>query len=399
MTLQEVLNNNLCVGCGLCQSIFGPEKVLMGYNDEGFLRPNSNVPLSESEEDLFAKICPGVQIQHLNTKRHDIFLGPYRKIDIGYSTDDAIRYNGSSGGVITGLAAFLLEEGKVDCVLQIGPSSKNPVRNTSKLSYNREELIGNAGSRYAPSATLMELKEILLQKNLKRIAVIGKPCDIVGVRNFIRNNAEANKKINYLLSFMCAGLPSINGTLNIINSFGLEEKDVTNLKYRGEGWPGYFKIRDRNNNDYKKSYNESWGNELNRHLQFRCKICPDGTGEFADITCADAWESSEGGYPSFNEKPGQSLIVSRTDVGEQLLQEAVAKKYIILSSSSVSIAAVKKMQPYQVNRKQNLLARLLALKLLRRKTHAYNRRVLFRACLKENPLRLAKNFIGTIKRA
>jgi coenzyme F420 hydrogenase subunit beta len=36
------------------------------------------------------------------------------------------------------------------------------------------------------------------------------------------------------------------------------------------------------------SYADSWGGILSRHVQFRCKICPDGTGGFADVVCADA---------------------------------------------------------------------------------------------------------------
>lgn len=50
------------------------------------------------------------------------------------------------------------------------------------------------------------------------------------------------------------------------------------------------------------SYNESWGNILGKYLQKRCKICPDGIGEFADIVCADAWHGDKSGYPNFEEK-------------------------------------------------------------------------------------------------
>ncbi len=197
---------------------------------------------------------------------------------------------------------------------------------------------------------------------------------------------------------MCAGLPSIKGTLNIIESFGVKEEEVRNLKYRGEGWPGYFKIITSNQQVYKKSYNESWGNELNKHLQFRCKICPDGTGEFADLTCADAWESSNDGYPSFSEKPGQSLVISRTDVGRKILEDAIRKNYIVLSSTYVGLDSVKKMQPYQVNRKQNVLPRIFALLVIGKRVHLYNRKILLMAAFKENPLRLVKNFLGTLKR-
>jgi coenzyme F420 hydrogenase subunit beta len=45
----------------------------------------------------------------------------------------------------------------------------------------------------------------------------------------------------------------------------------------------------------------AWGEELSNHLQFRCKICPGGTGEFADVVCAGAWYGKDG-YPDFTER-------------------------------------------------------------------------------------------------
>src|SRR5690606_32500820 len=118
---------------------------------EGFLRPKIYSSLSNPEENLFAKICPGIHIKHLSTKGHNLFLGPFIKIDVGYSIDETIRYNGSSGGVLTALSNFLLKEGKVEAILQIGSTKDSPTRSNFKLSRNREELIANAGSRYAPS--------------------------------------------------------------------------------------------------------------------------------------------------------------------------------------------------------------------------------------------------------
>ncbi|MGB5666703.1 MAG: Coenzyme F420 hydrogenase/dehydrogenase, beta subunit C-terminal domain, partial [Maribacter sp.] len=199
-------------------------------------------------------------------------------------------------------------------------------------------------------------------------------------------------------SFMCAGIPSQIATSKIIEQFKIKEKDVVSLRYRGEGWPGYFKVEDSKNNVHKMTYNESWGTVLNKHLQFRCKICADGTGEFADITCADAWETSENGYPSFEEKKGISLVITRNNNGKKLLEDVVKSGYITMSGKNFTSSEIGKMQPYQKQRKQNLIARLAALRLVGRSTPRYNRRRLLRAAIKENPLRLVKNFSGMLKR-
>src|SRR3712207_7050821 len=54
----------------------------------------------------------------------------------------------------------------------------------------------------------------------------------------------------------------------------------------------------------------------------RCKICPDGTGEFADIVCADAWYGKDG-YPDFAEREGRSLR------SEEHTSELQSRQYLV----------------------------------------------------------------------
>lgn len=392
----RILEDNLCAGCGICESVFGKEKITVSYNDEGFLRPNFKQDLTDKEQNSFRELCPGITTKHDKPLNHDPLWGPFISISSGYANNENVRYSGSSGGGLSAIASYLVDKKIVDCILHIGASVSNPYRNDYKISYSTKEIVDNAGSRYAPSATLINLVEILKSHN--SIAIIGKPCDIVGVRNFMKKNDEAKTKIKFLLSFMCAGVPSQIATTKIIEQFKVKEEDVVSLRYRGEGWPGYFKVEDSKNNVHKMTYNESWGTVLNKHLQFRCKICADGTGEFADITCADAWETSKNGYPSFKEKKGISLVITRNNNGKKLLEDAVKSGYITMSDKNFTSSEIGKMQPYQKQRKQNLIARLAALKLVGRPIPKYNYKLLFKAALKENPLRLAKNFLGMLKR-
>lgn len=391
-----IIKDKLCAGCGICESVFGKDRIEVTYNKEGFLRPNFKKDLTKKDEAFFKDLCPGITAKHIAPKNYDTLWGPYLSISSGYANKENVRYLGSSGGGLSALACYLVDKKIVDCILHIGASKTQPARNEYKISYTSQEVINNAGSRYAPSATLINLVEVLQTHNT--VAIIGKPCDIVGVRNFMKKNDEARTKIKFLLSFMCAGVPSQVATTKIIEQFNVKENDVVSLRYRGEGWPGYFKIKDNKNDTHKMTYNESWGTVLNKHLQFRCKICADGTGEFADITCADAWEASKNGYPSFEEKKGMSLVITRNQNGARLLKDAIAHGYITMSGQSFSSKDIANMQPYQKQRKQNLIARLAALKLLGKSIPNYNTGILVKAAAKENPLRLIKNFLGMIKR-
>lgn len=397
--LNTVLKEDVCSGCGLCVAISGG-KIKMAMSNKGFLRPNITEELTEEEINVIKKTCPGGVVKHdLNYDKPDNFddiWGPYNKIQKGYSTNSEVRFNGSSGGVLTALGKFLIETKKVDCVVHVGASKNEPYLNETKVSYTFKELLNNAGSRYAPSSPLEVVKELLDQK--KTFAVIAKPCDISALRRFIELNPETNNQIKYLLSFMCAGVPSIEGTKNSIEKLGVELKDVKDLRYRGEGWPGYFKVTNKADKEFKMTYNESWGTILNKHLQFRCKICVDGTGEFADVTCADAWDESNNGYPSFEEKEGQSLIIQRTSKGSKLIDKAIKENYLIIDNNEILARDIDKIQPYQLTRKKNVFYRKMALKTLGNNLPSYELRKLFVISRSQNIKISFRNYFGMLVR-
>jgi coenzyme F420 hydrogenase subunit beta len=112
------------------------------------------------------------------------------------------------------------------------------------------------------------------------------------------------------------------------------------------------------------SYADSWGGILSNHVQFRCKICPDGTGGFADLVCADAWYGDDRGYPCFAEAPGRSLIVTRTAKGEDLLRQALEAGTVVCED--IDVAEIAPMQSSQARRKKLILSRLAAMALMGR---------------------------------
>lgn len=203
-------------------------------------------------------------------------------------------------------------------------------------------------------------------------------------------------QIPYLISFMCAGIPSLKGTEEMLARMGVGDQPLKSLRYRGDGWPGKAKAVLADGSSFEMDYNTSWGTILNRHLQFRCKICPDGSGEFADVVCADAWYGKDG-YPDFAEREGRSLILSRTAVGEALVEAAMRDGAV--TAEDLPVEEIARMQPYQVNRKQMVLGRLIATRLRLGSAPVYRRMGLLRASLSANPIAWLRSAWGTYKRA
>ena len=154
---------------------------------------------------------------------------------------------------------------------------------------------------------------------------------------------------------MCAGVPSMKATEKIVSNLGLDKEKVIKFRYRGNGWPGLTTAATQDGLVRSMDYKTSWGDILGRHLQTRCKLCPDGTGEFADIVCADAWHGSDG-YPDFAEAAGRSLILTRTILGLGILKDVISSGYLI--AEPYDVVDLKKIQPYQWVRKRSIFGRL-----------------------------------------
>lgn len=384
-TTHDVLQANLCAGCGLC--VNEPEQMQIDKN--GFARPVK--PLN----DLLTLACPGIKLTQFNQQSYDLSWGPVKTSNVGYSSDENIRATGSSGGVITALLAYCLESKLVDAVIQVGRSETSPIQNEVKIITKKAGLLKNAGSRYGPSSPLSILRKVI--GDGRRYAFVGKPCDVAALRGLFEHDDALQEQFPYLFSFMCAGVPSQNGTEAVLEKLGVSYLELADFRYRGEGWPGLTKAITKAGDVKTMTYNEAWGTILNRYLQYRCKICVDGTGESADIVCADAWYQSKNGYPSFEEKAGRSLILSRTQVGESLLTSAI-KAGKLDGVETFKLENLPDIQPYQYNRKGTLLARKLALRLFRApfpKYVGYHLNELSKKMLFKNK---TKAFLGTLQR-
>jgi coenzyme F420 hydrogenase subunit beta len=392
--LDKILGSDLCTGCGLCASL-APEAVQMTLDAKGFARPRITSAVPKDSDEKIEVLCPGRNIvQEPSPAGDHILWGPVQACRTGHATDADLRQHASSGGAISALLNHLLASKTVDFAIQVGASPDSPLDNMTFKSTSADNVYDAAGSRYAPSSPLQNIHEHLA--NPGRFALVGKPCDIAAIRAMARTDARIDQKIPVMISFFCAGVPSRRGTQKILEAMKVDEKEVVDFRYRGDGWPGFATARKADGSESRMNYMDSWGNILSKHVQFRCKICPDGSGGLADVVCADAWDTDARGYPLFLERDGQSLILSRTAKGEQLVLDAMTAGAI--TASFLDVAKIEKMQPAQANRKRLVLARLMALRVFSRTLPRYRNLNLARASLGAGVVLNVRNFLGLVRR-
>lgn len=394
--LARVERGQLCTGCGLCAAI-APAAVTMAMVDPGYLRPLQSSALTVAQDADIATACPGLMVDesdHAPAPAWDPLWGPVHFVGTGHATDAALRHQASSGGVISALLIHALATGLVDHVVQTGADPDVPTGNQTRISTSDSDILAAAGSRYTASAPLAGLEDWLARPG--RIAFVGKPCDVSALRARARQDPRINARVPLMLAFFCAGIPSAAGTGRILDRLGVDPDDVTAFRYRGDGWPGFAKATLKDGSTRQMSYSDSWGDILSKEVQFRCKICPDATGNVADVACADAWEGDERGYPSFEEQDGRSLVIARTIAGAALLAEARAAGRI--QTQPLEIAAIAAMQPAQARRKKQILSRLAALIVTGRPWPRYRGLRLWAAAARENPIAQARSFAGLVRR-
>ena len=393
-TLERVARGQLCSGCGLCASI-GEGAIELVTVSPGFTRPRQIAEITASQEARIAQCCPGVGIDNRPAAPNDDSLwGPSFFTGTGHATDAAVRHQASSGGVISALLIHALATGAVDYVVETGMDASHPLGNVTVSARRPGDVIAAAGSRYASSSPLAEISAMLDAPG--RFAFVGKPCDVSALRALARIDPRVDAKVPLMLAFFCAGVPSGDGARRILAAIEAPEAEVTAFRYRGDGWPGNATATLADGSTRSMSYHDSWGKILSKEVQFRCKICPDAVGGAADVACADAWYGDAKGYPSFAEQAGRSLVIARTSIGESLLNAARITGAIVVDA--INPREIDRMQPSQVRRKRELLARLAATKVAGRPVPRYRGVGLVSAARQAPVLQHARAFAGLVRR-
>jgi coenzyme F420 hydrogenase subunit beta len=316
-------------------------------------------------------------------------FGPALEIWEGYASDPDLRYRGSSGGLLSTLALYCLEQENMAFVVHAAMDEAKPWTNKTVLSRNRSEILARTGSRYAPASPCDGLRAV--EESDRTCVFIGKPCDAAGVALLRKQRPELDRKIGLVLTFFGAGTPSTRGTLDLVKSLDVRLEDIDEVRYRGEGWPGRFRIRyDNRTQDKSYSYVESWG-RLTNYRTLRCALCPDGLGRIADLSCGDAWERVSG-----DSDPGRSIVLVRTERGRAILHRAMAAGYVELRP--IGAQAVLVAQSSLLQRRREIFGRFLAMRLLLIPIPMVTGFSLLHSWLRLPFLQMARTVLGTMRR-
>ncbi len=366
-TIENIVVNNLCTGCGTCVGMCPFSSIKM-VNSKGIFIPkivgkctNCGICLKVCAGYSFS--CKKYSLKFFGKEPNDVLIGNYSVLFTGHAVDNNIRYNSASGGLVTALLISCLDEGMIDGVL-ITRFKAGSLEPESIIAKTRQEILSCMGSKYCPVPANIALKQI--QNNTGRYAVVGLPCHIHGIRKAEALNKELSKKIVLHIGLFCSGSRNFRATDYLFWKFGVNKQTVESLNYRGEGWLGGMTIRfkDGGKRFYPYlTYNRIWKSYF---LPFRCSLCCDHFSELSDISCGDIW------LPEFmGDTVGTSAIISRSKLGDNIIDNAIKKHSIELKS--LDKKTLIRSQKYSlVFKKKLLFSRVLILRMLRKKTPGFD---------------------------
>jgi coenzyme F420 hydrogenase subunit beta len=391
-TIGDVVDWGLCTGCGACAYFCDKNAVTLTNIPAVGIRPQFTAPDCAACTACLA-VCPGYSVDaepanESAARESDRGFGACLQIWEGFACDPEIRFNASSGGLLSALALYCLEHEGMRFVLHTGADPTKPWENRTVRSATRTEILSRTGSRYAPASPCDGLRSI--EDSEGPCVFIGKPCDVAAVSELRRRRPELDRNLGLVLTFFCAGTPSTEGTFRLLESMSVDPTQVQSIRYRGRGWPGRFTVRWGQSPERSLSYAESWG-VLTGYRPWRCHLCPDGLGQTADISCGDAWERFSG-----EPDPGRSIVIVRTERGREILRRAIQARYVELElvTAETVIAAQRNL----LGRRKEIFGRLLAMRLLLIPAPRFRGFFLFRSWFGLPVVAKLRSLAGTWKR-
>lgn len=318
--IQAVSDSYLCSNCGACYAICPKEAIAFQWSGLG--RKYAVINEICIECGLCQKVCPSIDTLNLHKRYADKYIGNILNTYIGRSSDLEIYSNAQSGGVATAILTYLFRTGKIDAAVVCKMKAGNPPVVEHAIIEHAEELVHTQKSCYTPVDILSALRKT---SKYRSIAIIGLPCHIQGAIHLSANSSRFHN-IKYRLGLicdrtLCAGIQIVMASfVKDFNNITItwRKKDFISKEgkyYPYENAPVVVNGMEETHiipNIYRMALKEMFTSP-------RCRICYDKLCTHADIVLGDPW-----GMTDYDKNKGDSLVLTRTVIGQQLIEDAIS---------------------------------------------------------------------------
>jgi coenzyme F420-reducing hydrogenase beta subunit len=282
-------------------------------------------PEAANEDEIAAERFP-------RPAHRDPLIGSFETAYVGHVAEGGFRPGGSSGGMVSWVAAELLRRGLVDGVAHVAPADPDKDRRFFRYRISRsvEALHQGAKSRYYP----VELSEVLAEIRAVpgRYAVVGVPCFIKAVNLLRAEEPVLAERIAFTLGLFCGHQKSARLVDSFAWQLGAPIQDVRAVEYRRKDpdrpanwYTAHLTLADGSARwqDWWHLVDGDWGAGFFQNSP--CNYCDDVVAETADIAFGDAWVE-----PYASDGRGTNVVVVRSPALREIVADAIAERRLML---------------------------------------------------------------------
>lgn len=228
--IQSVIDNRLCSACGACAGICPVNAIHMKDNPAGFLHASTDEEKCVDCNKCI-QVCPSFfeNIQYIVPENWSD--GEYMMGYVGYACSERIREESQSGGLVSALLTYMLQNGNIDgaIVSDFDISAQKPI---PKYVSSEEDIIHAAGSYYSQVPML----DMLWRHQNEKVAAVTLGCQSESIHLAV--DKLKMKRPEMILGLVCGWQFSKEMTNELIREGGVREG---NLKHF---WPRKKKTKD-----------------------------------------------------------------------------------------------------------------------------------------------------------
>lgn len=249
----------------------------------------------------------------------------------GYASDEVIRRNGASGGILTATLIHLLETGRITGAVCLQMGKRVPWRAEPVIARTREEILSCAQSVYSVTPVNTILSD--LENEEGPLAYVGLPDQVAAIRKLQHMQHPSVHSIRYVLGPYVGTQMNFEAIRSFLRSHGVHaQEDIVHLRYRAGEWPGHLEIKVKDGRTLRME--KFYYNYLIPFYVARSSLqLVDFTNELTDLSVGDAWsprfEARRGGY---------SVVLARTPRAVELLEEMQQRSLLTLEEIRIEDA-------------------------------------------------------------
>jgi coenzyme F420 hydrogenase subunit beta len=325
----EVWDTGRCSGCGACVAVC-PADALTFDEGEMVVSPKSTGYCKQAIDGVTCgacyDCCPRTGDQPAET------LGEYLELFTAKATFEVPHRQ--SGGAVTSILANALDEGLIDAVVTVN-EDRWTLKPSSAVITKSDVLLQQAGSRYSWWVPLLAaLKNAVVDRKLKHIAVVGVPCAIQAVSRIRVSENDLlkpyAKTIRLTVGLFCTETFDytllIQGKLR--SHYKLEPHEIKKLDVKGK-----LEVLKQDGSTTIVPLAE-----LETCIRKGCRYCTDLTAVRSDISAGAV------GSPA-----GSTTLIVRTTTGKGFLDSAIRNRKLEVNPG-VDTAAIEKLAAAKIKK-------------------------------------------------